>query len=62
MKSRVRKVFFYLALLIIGSVVVESDIIMGHHDADHLRNAAVHYVEKPKEKDENDVADDADIQ
>jgi hypothetical protein len=54
MKRRLRKVLFYLSLLVMGSVIVESDIIMGHHDADHLRNAAVHYFEEPKEKVEDD--------
>lgn len=59
MKRRLRKVLFYLALLIMGSVIVESDIIMGHHEADHLRNAAVHYFEEPKNKGEDE--DDSDV-
>lgn len=54
MKRRLRKVLFFLSLLIMGSVVVESDIIMGHHDADHLRNAAVHYLYEPENKEEDE--------
>lgn len=54
MKKKFRKVIFYIALLIMGSFIVESDIIMGHHAAEHLNNAAVHYVEEPRDKLENE--------
>jgi hypothetical protein len=49
-----RHALFYAALLLMGSVVIESDIIMGHHEADHLHQARVHYIEEPIEEEDNE--------
>lgn len=49
-----RHALFYAALLFMGSVVIESDIIMGHHEADHLHEARVHYIEEPIDPIENE--------
>ena len=58
-KQQLRHLLFYAALLIMGTFVVEADIITGHHNAEHLRNAAVHYIEEPKEKEDGpDVSAD----
>ena len=47
-----RHALFYAALFLMGSFVIESDIIMGHHEADKLHQARVHYIEEPIEEEE----------
>lgn len=54
MKQKLRRILFLLALLIMGTFVVESDIILGRHDAEHLQNAAVHYYEEPKNREDDE--------
>lgn len=54
MKAEIRKVLFYSFLLIMGAFVVETDIIMGHHEAERMRSM-IHWVEKPKEEESEDI-------
>lgn len=54
LKRRLHHCLFYLAMLFMGSVIVESDIIMGHHCFEHMHNARVHYVEEPEEETEEE--------
>lgn len=50
---KLRHGFFWMALLFMGAIVVETDIIMGHHEADRLHEARLHYVEEPIEEKED---------
>lgn len=54
MKSRVKRLMFYLLLLFVGSFIVESDIIMGHRESLLLRGA-IRWVEEPRERENEDV-------
>lgn len=54
MKALLRHLLFNVVLMIAGSVIIESDIVTGHNDIQHFRNAAIHYVEKPKEEDNDE--------
>lgn len=57
LRVRLRHAFFYVAMLFMGSIVIESDIIMGHHEADRLHEARIHYVEEPPKEEEEEESD-----
>jgi len=52
LKRKLRHSLFYVAMLFMGGVIVESDIIMGRHCAEYMQSARVHYVEEPWENTE----------
>lgn len=54
LRRKLRHTLFYIAMLFMGSVVVESDIITGHHCTAYIHRARVHYVEEPEEETEDD--------
>lgn len=54
LRHRIRHALFWFALLFMGSIVVESDIITGHHEMERLQRAAIHYVEEPIEDKEKE--------
>ena len=55
LKRKLRHFLFYLAVLVMGATVAESDIITGHHCMEYMHQARVHYVEEPVEEESEDV-------
>lgn len=62
LKRRLHHALFWFALLFMGPIVVESDIITGHHAAERLEKIRALYEEEPDEEDTKDGLSDIRIQ